>query len=99
MEERVRIPKNREILGTVEAKLGGKRVKVKCQDGFVRICRIPGRLGRELWLSVGDVVIIDPWIVQSDERGDVIWKYTKAQTEWLKRKGFLSSENSYKNKK
>jgi len=88
-EERVRLPKDKEVLGIVEAKLGGKRFSVRCQDGFVRICRIPGRLGRDLWISVGDVVIVEPWIAQSNERGDIIWSYTKAQVEWLKRKNIL----------
>jgi translation initiation factor 1A len=88
-EERVRLPKDKEVLGVVEAKLGGKRFSVKCQDGFVRICRIPGRLGRDLWISVGDVVIVKPWIAQSNERGDIILSYTKAQVEWLRRKNIL----------
>jgi translation initiation factor 1A len=33
------------------------------------------------------VVIVRPWIVQSDEKGDVIHSYTRTQVEWLRRKG------------
>mgnify|MGYP000308095681 CR=1 FL=1 len=88
-EERVRIPKDNEVFGVVESKLGGKRFSVRCQDGFVRICRIPGRLSRDLWISVGDVVIVVPWEIQSKERGDIVWSYKKSQVEFLRRKNIL----------
>ncbi|MBN2202921.1 MAG: translation initiation factor eIF-1A [Candidatus Aenigmarchaeota archaeon] len=92
MEEeviRVRTPKDDEIIGIVMALLGGGRMEVSCNDGNSRVCRIPGRMRRRLWLKPGNLVLIKPWIVQADERADVIWKYSKAQALWLQRKGFL----------
>ena len=83
------MPKEGEVIGIVEAKLGGKRFSVRCLDGNMRICRVPGKYGISLWISVGDVVIVQPWSIQSNERGDIIWKYSKAQIEWLKRRGYL----------
>ena len=92
MEEqiiRVRMPRKGEILGVVNALLGGGRMDVSCNDGFKRICRIPGRMRRRMWVKPGNLILVKPWIVQSDERADVIWKYTRAQSMWIKRKGLL----------
>jgi translation initiation factor 1A len=92
MEEqiiRVRMPKKGEVLGVVNALLGGGRLEVKCDDGFTRICRIPGRMRRRMWVKPGNLVLITPWTVQSNERGDVIWKYSRAQSIWIKKKGLL----------
>ncbi|MEM5778607.1 MAG: translation initiation factor eIF-1A [Candidatus Aenigmatarchaeota archaeon] len=88
---RVRIPQKNEILGIVKNNLGGSRFEVKCNDGFTRICRIPGKLKKNIWIRVGDLVIVKPWEVQSNERGDIIWMYTKAQAIWLEKKGFVKS--------
>jgi len=88
---RVRIPKQGEILGIVNAMLGGGRFEVNCDDGFTRICRIPGKMRRRMWVRSNDLVLIKPWIVQSEERGDVIWKYRRAQSVWLEKKGFLKN--------
>ena len=72
---RVRLPQGREILGIVEKRLGGSRMRVNCLDGNARICRIPGRLRRALWVREGDIVIVEPWENQNLTRGDVIFKY------------------------
>ena len=69
--------------------MGGSRTKVRCLDGKTRICRIPGRLKRRLWVREGDVVIVEPWEYSGDEKGDIIYKYTKTQTRFLKNKGYL----------
>ena len=88
---RVKIPRRGEILGILKSNLGGSRFEVKCSDGFTRICRIPWKLKKKLWVRVGDLVIIEPWTVQSNERGDIVWMYTRAQAIWLERKGFLKN--------
>ncbi len=87
---RVRIPRDKELLGIVQQRLGGSRMRVLCLDGKERICRIPGRLRRALWVRDGDVVIIMPWELGGDQKGDVIYKYRgKAEVEFLRRKGYL----------
>ena len=86
---RVRTPRQDEILGIIEQRVGANRMVVKCLDGKQRNCRIPGALRRSLWLRPGDTVIVKPWEFDADARGDVIFKYTPAQIDWLKRKGFL----------
>lgn len=87
---RVRVPRGSEVLGILEQRLGASRMLVKCLDGVARTCRIPGRLKRGLWLREGDVILVEPWEHQKD-RGDILFKYTPAAIEWLKKKGFLKT--------
>jgi len=91
MEEtiRVRLPRGGEILGTIVEILGGSRLRVDCKDGNIRVCRIPGRFRRRLHLRVGDKVIIKPWEVQGDEKGDEAWIYNRTQATWLVRNNYF----------
>lgn len=92
MEEevfRVRMPRGREIFGVIEALLGTNKLHVRCQDGKIRICRIPGKLRKRVWMKENDVVIVEPWTIQSDKKGDVVWRYSPTEAGWLRRKGIL----------
>ena len=86
---RVKLPKGRETIGLLEQRVGGSRVKVRCLDGKTRICRIPGRLKRRLWVREGDILLIEPWELGGDEKGDVIFKYRPIQVKFLRNKGYL----------
>ncbi|MEK6844715.1 MAG: translation initiation factor eIF-1A [Nanoarchaeota archaeon] len=88
---RAPLPKGREVIGIIEQRYGGNKMKVNCLDGKERNCRVPGRLKRKLWLRPNDVVIIEPWELDPD-KGDVVLKYHSSQIEWLKRNGFLKTE-------
>ena len=86
---RVRTPKNNEIIGSITQRLGGSRMYVACMDGKTRICRIPGRLKKNLWIREGNIVLVQPWEFQGDEKGDIVWKYNPTQVRWLKQKRYL----------
>lgn len=86
---RTRIPKEGEVLGLVELMLGSDKLRVQCDDGKERIVRIPGKLRKRVWIRVGDIILIQPWKVMTDIRADVIWRYTRTQANWLKKKGYL----------
>ena len=89
---RVRIPKGTEVLGLVKKRVGGSRMVVSCLDGKERMCRIPGSKRRGLWVRDNDIVIIKPWVLGGDKKGDVIYKYrSKAEKAFLKRKGYLKN--------
>ena len=88
---RIRLPREGECLGVVEAMVGGDRMMVICDDGNRRICRIPGKLRKRVWIKPGNLILIKPWKVQSDKRGDVIFRYTLTQVNWLKRKGYVKN--------
>ena len=87
-EFRIKTPRNNEVLGFIEQRLGGSRMRVRCLDGKTRICRVPGRLKRKLWIREGDLLLIQPWEFDN-EKGDVIFKYQPNQIDWLKKKSYL----------
>lgn len=88
---RAPLPRGREVIGIIEQRYGGNKMKVNCLDGKERNCRVPGRLKRSLWLRPGDIVIIEPWELDNS-KGDVLLKYHSAQVEWLKRNRYLKQE-------
>src|SRR3989344_2142994 len=92
---RIKIPKGRECFGLLEERVGGSRMKVKCLDGKNRICRIPGRLKRKLWVRNGDIVVVEPWEFSGDAKGDVVYKYTPTQLSFLRKKGYLKQFDEY----
>ena len=83
-------PTQTDVLGVVVKLLGFDRILVKCQDGKERLCRIRGKMKRRVWIRENDVVLVSPWDFQSDKRGDVLWRYTRAQAEALRKKGYLT---------
>jgi translation initiation factor 1A len=86
---RIKLPRGNQTLGILEQRLGASRTRVRCLDGKTRICRIPGRLKRKLWVRDGDILIIEPWEFGGDEKGDILFKYTPTQVVWLKARGHL----------
>ena len=86
---RVKLPRGREVMGILEERVGGSRARVRCLDGKTRICRIPGRLKRRLWIRAGDILIIEPWELGGDEKGDIIYKYRPNQVTYLKKQKYL----------
>jgi translation initiation factor 1A len=86
---RLVLPTENQVLGVVTQMLGFDRVRAKCTDGYERLCRIRGKMKRRVWIRVGDVVLVDPWDFQAEERGDIVWRYTHGQAESLKKKGHL----------
>jgi translation initiation factor 1A len=89
---RVRMPRGKETFGIVDQTLGGNKLRVRYQDDKVRICRIPGKMRKRVWIRIGDVVLVEPWDIQGDKSGDVIWRYTPAQVDHMRRKNILRLE-------
>jgi len=86
---RLRLPREGEVLGVVLGLMGGSRMKVACKDGKERMCRIPGKLRNRVWVREGDVVIVKPWEIEGDSKGDVIWRYFPLQARILKEEGYV----------
>lgn len=86
---RVRLPRGNQTLGILEQRLGASRTRVRCVDGNTRVCRIPGRLKRFLWVREGDIVLVEPWEFNGDEKGDILFKYKRSQVNILRKKGYL----------
>jgi len=92
---RIKLPRGNQTFGIIEQRLGGSRMKVRCLDGKTRICRIPGRLKRHLWVREGDVGIIEPWEYGGDAKGDIVYKYSKSQVQFIHRKGYLKKMEEF----
>tara|TARA_Y100000310_G_scaffold93787_2_gene91325 strand:+ start:8170 stop:8514 length:345 start_codon:yes stop_codon:yes gene_type:complete len=86
---RIKLPRGNQTLGILEQRLGASRTRVRCLDGKTRICRIPGRLKRRLWVRENDILIVEPWEFSGEGKGDILYKYTPTQVVFLKRKGYL----------
>lgn len=86
---RVKLPVGNEVFGVLDQRVGGSRNKVRCFDGKTRICRIPGRLKKRLWVREGNIVIVQPWEFGGDDKGDIVYKYRPNQVDFLKKKGYL----------
>jgi translation initiation factor 1A len=84
------MPGEGQMLGIVTQMLGYDRLLVKCGDGHERMCRIRGKMKRRVWIKVSDVVLVAPWDFQVDTRGDILWRYTESQSNWLRSQGRLA---------
>ena len=89
IRKRMLMPNKNDILCIVTKNLGSTRMMVSCQDGYKRMCRIRGKMKKRNWVREGDVVLVSPWDFQTDEKGDIIFRYTKNQSLWLRDKGML----------
>jgi translation initiation factor 1A len=90
---RAKLPRGREIIGIIEQRLGGNKMMVNCLDGKQRNSRVPGRLKRKLWLRPNDVVLVEPWELDSN-KADVVFKYPSSQINWLRKNGYLKEEKN-----
>jgi len=52
---------------------------------------VSGKFKRKQWIRPGDVVLIKPWEVESNEKGDVIWKYRAAEIDWMRKRGIIAN--------
>jgi translation initiation factor 1A len=84
-------PGQGEVVGIVDKAAGATNFIVRCSDGNERTCTIPGRLRRRFWIKVNDVVLVKPWVVQSNERGDILWRYSRMDADVLRRDGFMNN--------
>jgi len=82
-------PSENDVLCVVQKMLGYDRVLVKRQDGYTRICRIRGKMKRRTWTREGDIVLVSPWDFQTEDRGEIFWRYTRSQVEQLRNEGVL----------
>ncbi len=86
---RVRTPREKQLLGIVDIRLGYGKSRVRCTDGKTRICKVPGALKRRLWVRPGDTVLIEPWELEGEKKANILYKYRPHEAAWLKRNDYL----------
>jgi initiation factor 1A len=66
--------KGEEPEGVVEAVFAAGRMSVRCEDGHVRVCRMPKTLSMfgHPRVSEGDAVLVKPWPVEGDKKGTIV---------------------------
>jgi translation initiation factor 1A len=82
------LPRENEVIGVVTKVSGATNFIVFCSDKKERTCSIPGRLKRRFWIKENDIVLVKPWVVQGDQRGDIVWRYSIMDKTLLKSKGY-----------
>lgn len=89
---RLRLPNRNdgEMFGIAIQLHGGDQIKVACEDGKERMCRIPGKLKKRVWIREGDVVIVQLWDFQPS-KADIVWRFLGMQVERLDRMGLLKN--------
>jgi translation initiation factor 1A len=90
---RIRLPHENEgeMFGIVTATLGAGKMRVDCDDGKTRLGRIPGKMRKRVWVRIGDLVIVKPWIVETDKKCDIVWRYLRTQSNWIQRNGKIKT--------
>ena len=83
----LQVPQGADIVGVVSQAVGASNFRVRCSDNFERLCSIPGRLRRRFWIKENDLVLVRPWVVQGNERGDIVWRYSLGDKDRLKARG------------
>ena len=89
---KIRLPRRKELeqFGIVSQRVGAGQIKIMCEDGIERNCRIPGKMKKRAWMRDRDLVIVRLWDFQPS-KADVVWRYIGFQVEHLKRKGYLDN--------
>ena len=83
------MPNKFDVLGIVTKNFGFTRMRIRCQDGETRVCRVRGKMKKRNWIREGDIVLVSPWDFQPDSKGDIIFRYTQNQAHWLRNNGYL----------
>ncbi|MGC9132894.1 MAG: translation initiation factor eIF-1A [Nanopusillaceae archaeon] len=91
------VPKGNQVIGIIEEVVGWAHAKVRCFDGKTRICRVPQnkKMHKNIWLKKGVYVLVEPWELQSDKKGDILYTYSTSEVEWLKKNGYLKIEEEF----
>lgn len=88
-EFRVPLPRGNQSLGIVETRLGFGKSRIRCTDGKTRLCKVPGHMKRYLWVRPGDIVLVEPWEIEGERKGNIILNYKPNQRQWLEKQGHL----------
>ena len=77
-----------EMFAVVTKLHGTNQIKATFEDGQERMCRIPGKMKKKIWIREGDVIIAKLWDFQPS-KANVMWRYFGNQKAMLHRQGLL----------
>merc|ERR1719346_553074 len=73
---------NGQVYGHVRRMVGDGRCEVTCFDNVERLCRVRGRMRKNLWVQEGDVVLVSLRDFE-DEKADIIHRYSPGEAKFL----------------
>ena len=89
---RAKTPKGGQLYAVVREMSGGSRMLAMCEDGNMRMIRIGGKLKKRMWCRVQDLIIVQPWVVQSEGKADLVYRYLPAERNWLYRRKMVPED-------
>ena len=90
--KKTKLPYKNEQFAIVMEMSGGSRLKALCEDGNTRMVRIGGKLKRRMWTRVNDLVLIQPWPIQTDQKADLVHRYLPTERNWVLRRDIIPEE-------
>ena len=90
--KRARTRRHGQLYAVVREMSGGSRMQALCEDGYTRMVRIGGKFKKRMWCRPDDLIIIEPWVVQSNEKADLVYRYLPAERNWLLRNDKVPKE-------
>jgi translation initiation factor 1A len=78
------------MYGRVIRVLGNRNLLTYCNDNVVRLCHIRGSIRKDMWINIGDLVLISIREFLQDkkdkyEKGDILYKYDRDLYSTLKK--------------
>ena len=89
---RVKLPTRNEQFAVVREMSGGSRLLAMCEDGKMRMIRIGGKFKRRMWVRENDLILIKPWVVQSDAKADLVYRYLPTERKWILNRDIIPEE-------
>jgi translation initiation factor 1A len=70
--------------------LGNRNTLAYCNDNIVRLCHIRGSIRKDMWINVGDIVLVSVRDFLQDkkdkyEKADILYKYDREDYSKLKK--------------
>ena len=89
---KARLPTKNELFAVVREMSGGSRMVAMCEDGKMRMIRIGGRFKKRMWCRENDLILIRPWVVQSDAKADLVYRYLPTERKWILSRDIIPEE-------
>ena len=89
---KARLPTKNELFAVVREMSGGSRMVAMCEDGKMRMIRIGGRFKKRMWCRENDLILVKPWVVQSDKKADLVYRYLPTERKWILSRDIIPKE-------
>ena len=89
---KARLPTKNELFAVIREMSGGSRMVAMCEDGKTRMIRIGGRFKKRMWCRENDLILVKPWVVQSDEKADLVYRYLPTERKWILSRDIIPQE-------